>query len=33
MTRRAIAGESGGSPWLMRRNCSTVAGAAWSFSR
>ena len=24
MTRRAIAGESGGSPWLMRRNWSTI---------
>ena len=31
ITRRAIAGESGGSPWLMRRNWSTSTAPAWSF--
>ena len=31
MTRRAIAGDKGGSPWLMRRNWSTITASDWSF--
>ena len=33
ITRRAIDGLSGGSPWLMRFNCSAISSRACSFSR
>ena len=33
ITRRAIEGDSGGSPWLMRLSCSVISSLACSFSR